>query len=71
MLRRQHSLDALAGFGMPVSATHVSCGALFGIGAVVGQAQWRTIGKILAAWVTTLPLGAALGASGLWAIRSL
>ena len=48
--------------GMPVSTTHVSCGALFGIGAVTRQARWGMIGKILAAWVTTLPLGAALGA---------
>ncbi|MEX0641412.1 MAG: inorganic phosphate transporter [Pirellulales bacterium] len=66
MLRRQHSLDSLAGFGIPVS-THVSCGALFGIGAVTGQARWATIGKILLAWVTTLPLGAGSH----WIIRSL
>lgn len=56
--------------GMPVSTTHVSCGALFGIGAVTGEAHWRTIGKILLAWITTLPLGAALGAASLWVIRS-
>ncbi len=48
--------------GLPVSTTHVSCGALFGIGAITRQAQWRTIAKILIAWVTTLPTGAALGA---------
>jgi PiT family inorganic phosphate transporter len=57
-------------FGLPVSTTHVNCGALFGIGAVTGQARWRTIGKILLAWVTTLPLAAALGAASLWVIRS-
>jgi PiT family inorganic phosphate transporter len=57
--------------GMPVSTTHVSCGALFGLGAVTGQARWVTIGKILAAWVTTLPLGAALGAAAMWGIRWL
>ncbi|MFQ5411598.1 MAG: anion permease [Phycisphaerae bacterium] len=49
-------------FGMPVSTTHVSCGALFGIGTVTRQAHWRTIGLILLAWITTLPLAAALGA---------
>jgi PiT family inorganic phosphate transporter len=58
-------------FGMPVSTTHVSCGALFGIGAVTGQARWATIGKILAAWVTTLPLGAALGAASYLSLRAL
>lgn len=49
-------------FGLPVSTTHVSCGALFGIGTVTRQAQWRTIAMILAAWVTTLPVGVVLGA---------
>lgn len=49
--------------GLPVSTTHVSCGGLFGIGAVTGQARWRTIATILAAWATTLPLGALLGAA--------
>ena len=50
--------------GLPVSTTHVSCGALFGIGAATRQARWATIGRILGAWLTTLPLGAALGAAG-------
>jgi len=54
-----------------VSTTHVSCGALFGLGTVTGQAHWGTIGKILAAWVTTLPLGAVLGGISFWAIRAL
>ncbi len=46
--------------GMPVSTTHVSCGSLFGIGAVNRQAHWGTIGKVLTAWVTTLPVAAVL-----------
>lgn len=49
-------------FGMPVSTTHVSCGALFGIGTVTRQARLRTIAAILSAWVTTLPTAALLGA---------
>jgi PiT family inorganic phosphate transporter len=48
--------------GMPVSTTHISCGGLFGIGVITGQGRWNTILKILVAWVTTLPLGGALGA---------
>lgn len=58
-------------WGAPVSTTHVSCGALFGIGGVTGQARWAMIGRILAAWVTTLPLAAALGAASLWFIRCI
>lgn len=49
-------------WGLPVSTTHVSCGSLFAIGARTGAARWRIIAGIVAAWVTTLPLGAALGA---------
>lgn len=49
--------------GLPVSTTHVSCGALFGIGTVNSQAKWKTIRTILLAWVTTLPCAAGLGAA--------
>lgn len=50
-------------FGLPVSTTHVSCGSLFGIGAVTRQARWNTIVSILVAWITTLPVAALLGAA--------
>lgn len=50
--------------GLPVSTTHVSCGALFGIGAATGMARWATIATILVAWVITLPLGGVLGFGG-------
>lgn len=49
--------------GLPLSTTHVSCGALFGIGAITRQARWKTIASIFAAWLITLPLAATLGAS--------
>lgn len=49
--------------GLPVSTTHVACGALFGLGAVNGEARWKTIAQLLSAWVTTLPAAAALGAA--------
>jgi PiT family inorganic phosphate transporter len=57
--------------GWPVSTTHVSCGALFGIATVNRTAQWKTIGTILAAWVTTLPCGAALGALAYAVLRAV
>lgn len=46
--------------GVPVSTTHVSCGALFGIGSVTRQAQWGSIGKIALSWLLTLPIAAAI-----------
>lgn len=50
-------------WGLPVSTTHVSCGALFGIGLVNRKARWNVIGSILGAWVLTLPVAAALSAA--------
>jgi len=47
--------------GMPVSTTHVSVGALFGIGSVTKQAHWGSILKIVLSWVITLPVAGALG----------
>jgi inorganic phosphate transporter, PiT family len=55
--------------GLPVSTTHVSCGALFGIGAVTQQAHWNIIAGILLAWITTLPLAAAFGALSFLALN--
>ncbi|MBI4161204.1 MAG: inorganic phosphate transporter [Acidobacteria bacterium] len=48
--------------GLPVSTTHLSCGALFGIGLITGEARRRTVGAILLAWVFTLPAAALLAA---------
>lgn len=47
---------------LPVSTTHVSGGALFGIGAGNRSGHARTIASISLAWVLTLPLGALLAA---------
>jgi len=57
-------------FSLPVSTTHVATGGIFGIGMATGTTRWRTVLTILAAWVTTLPLGAALGALSLVALRA-
>lgn len=47
---------------LPVSTTHVSVGALLGIGVTTHQAKWRTVIPVLAAWVITLPCAALLAA---------
>lgn len=47
-----------ARLGLPVSTTHVSCGALFGIGFVTRQVRWRIVAAIATAWMTTLPIAA-------------
>jgi PiT family inorganic phosphate transporter len=54
-------------FGLPVSTTHVSCGALFGMGLTSGQANPRVILSILLSWIITLPCAALIG-GGAYAI---
>jgi inorganic phosphate transporter, PiT family len=56
-------LVATASFhSLPVSTTHVSVGALTGIGLANRRAHWKMIGEILLAWVTTVPCGLLVGA---------
>lgn len=50
--------------GMPISTTHASCGALFGLGAVTSQGRWRTVTTIAIAWLVTLPAAALIAAAG-------
>ena len=49
-------------FGVPVSTTHVSVGAILGIGMVTGNRNAGVIGSILLSWLVTLPLAMALSA---------
>lgn len=53
---------------LPVSTTHVSVGALLGIGTVTAQARWRSVGQIGLSWIVTLPCGAILAALSFLAI---
>jgi PiT family inorganic phosphate transporter len=58
-------LVALASrFGLPVSTTHVSTGAIVGVGLSRGggDVHWKTVGEMLLAWVVTLPASAVLAA---------
>lgn len=48
--------------GLPVSTTHVSVGALFGIGVTTGQADLGVVRGVVASWVVTLPCAAGLAA---------
>jgi len=50
-------------YKLPLSTTHVTTGAIVGVGATRGNVVWSTMGKIGLAWVTTLPLAIAFGAS--------
>jgi len=49
-------------FGMPVSTTHVSSGAIFGIGLKHGKGTFKlkTVLEMIFAWIITLPVAALL-----------
>lgn len=54
-------------WGWPVSTTHVSCGALFGIGAVNRHVNWSFVRTMIAAWCITAPVGGLFGyLAGQW-----
>jgi PiT family inorganic phosphate transporter len=55
--------------GLPVSTTHVSVGALFGIGMMTGQANGRVIFGILLSWLITLPCAALIGGAAYAILR--
>ncbi len=50
--------------GVPVSTTHVSVGALFGIGLTTGQADLAVMRNVVLSWLFTLPCAASLAAGG-------
>lgn len=49
-------------FALPVSTTHVSVGAIFGMGITSKERNRRMIKKITLSWVLTLPLAAIIAA---------
>ncbi len=57
--------------GLPVSTTHVSVGALLGIGIATQQAKWKGVSQIALAWIVTLPCAAALAALAMLAVTRL
>jgi PiT family inorganic phosphate transporter len=57
--------------GLPVSTTHVSVGAITGVGIVNGTADKSVISSILLSWVLTLPIGAATAAAVCWVLGAV
>ena len=55
---------ALAHWGIPVSTTHTITGAIVGVGATRGAraVRWGVAGRIIWAWIFTIPASAAVAA---------
>ena len=57
-------------FGVPVSTTHVSLGAIFGIGVLGKKQNGKVVRSILLSWLITLPV-AALASAVAYALANL
>jgi PiT family inorganic phosphate transporter len=55
---------ALAHYGIPVSTTHTITGAIVGVGATRGTraVRWGVAGRIIWAWIFTIPAAAVVAA---------
>jgi PiT family inorganic phosphate transporter len=56
---------------VPVSTTHTITGAIVGVGSAqrVSAVRWGVAGRIVWAWVLTIPMSAAIAALAYLAVR--
>jgi inorganic phosphate transporter, PiT family len=59
--------------GIAVSTTHTITGAIMGVGATkrMSAVKWGLAGKIIIAWVITIPISAVISAGCYWMIEQL
>ena len=65
------TLFIASSFGVPVSTTHTITGAIVGVGATrrLSAVRWGVAGRIVWAWVLTIPMAALIGATTFWIVR--
>jgi inorganic phosphate transporter, PiT family len=65
------SLFTATNLGIPVSTTHTITGAIIGVGSIkrLSAVRWGIAGKIVWAWVLTIPMSAAIGAMTFWVVK--
>jgi inorganic phosphate transporter, PiT family len=65
------SLFLATSLGVPVSTTHTITGAIIGVGATrrLSAVRWGVAGRIVWAWVLTIPMSALIGAVTFWIVR--
>ncbi len=64
---------ALAHYGIPVSTTHTITGAIVGVGATKGTraVRWGVAGRIIWAWIFTIPASAVVAAGVFYLTRAV
>ena len=67
------TLFVSSGFGIPVSTTHTITGAIMGIGSLrrLSAVKWGVAGRIVWAWILTIPCSAIISALSYMLIRSI
>ena len=60
-----------SGFGIPVSTTHTITGAIMGVGSLrrLSAVKWGVAGRIIWAWILTIPCSAIISALSYMLIR--
>jgi PiT family inorganic phosphate transporter len=59
--------------GIPVSTTHTITGAIVGVGAVhrLSAVRWGVAGRIVWAWILTIPAAGVVAAATYWLLRAI
>jgi inorganic phosphate transporter, PiT family len=67
------TLFLATGLGIPVSTTHTITGAIVGVGTVrkLSAVRWGVAGRVVWAWVFTVPGSAAISAAAFFLLRAL
>src|SRR5688500_16987666 len=66
------SLFMATNLGIPVSTTHTITGAIIGVGSIkrLSAVRWGIAGRIVWAWVLTIPASAAIAAVVYWMVAA-
>jgi inorganic phosphate transporter, PiT family len=64
------SLFTATHLGVPVSTTHTITGAIIGVGSIkrLSAVRWGVAGRIVWAWILTIPMSAAIAALVWWLV---
>ena len=66
------SLFTATNLGVPVSTTHTITGAIIGVGSIkrLSAVRWGVAGRIVWAWVLTIPAAAGISAATYWIVAA-
>ena len=64
------TLFLASALGIPVSTTHTITGAIMGVGTLkrLSAVRWGVAGRVIWAWIFTIPASAAISAAYFWLV---